>query len=54
MQVARQALLLEASLLEALLLDVPRDSSATIAHLPRFVSDSLVGTDASGGRIELE
>ena len=47
LQVVRQALSLE-----ALLLDVRGDSSATITHLPRFASDSLVGTDASDGRVE--
>jgi hypothetical protein len=64
MQVARQALslealsleglLLEALLLEALPLDVRGDNSPTLAHLPRVVSDNLVGSDASGGGVELE
>jgi hypothetical protein len=57
MQVARQALPLEALSfealpLEALPLDVGGDSAATIAHLPRVASDSVVGSDASGARFE--
>jgi hypothetical protein len=69
MQVVRQALFLEALFpealplealplealpLEALPLDVRGDNSATMVQLPRVVSDSSVGSDASGGRAELE
>jgi len=47
MQVVRQALPFE-----ALPLDVGGDSAATIAHLPRVASDSVVGSDAWGARFE--
>jgi hypothetical protein len=59
MQVVRQALPFEALPfealpLEALPLDVGGDSAATIAHLPRAASDSVVGSDASVGGVELK
>jgi hypothetical protein len=54
MQVVRQALPFEALPFEALPLDVGGDSAATIAHLPRAASDSVVGSDASAGLFELK
>jgi hypothetical protein len=59
MQVVRQALSLEAFPLEAfpleaLPLDVGGDSAATIARPPRVASDSVVGSDASAGPLELK